>query len=262
MGFENRQGVRCFTFDSMHQPGLVQAVFTRQGGVSPTPWDSLNVGSTVGDDLARVAENKQRSLAAAGRDPDSIFDVWQVHGRDVVSTSGPRPRHSAHQKADAILTGEPGVTLYMRFADCVPVLLYDPVRRVAGLVHAGWQGTVLRTAAAAVERMRAEYGSHPEEILAGIGPSIGPDHYEVGVDVIRQVQAAFPQHTHDLLQTNGSQERAHLDLWLANQVVLEEAGVKRIETAGLCTACDLDHWYSHRAEKGRTGRFGALIALQ
>jgi polyphenol oxidase len=168
----------------------------------------------------------------------------------------------AHQKADAILTSSPGLTLYMRFADCVPVLLYDPVRRVVGLVHAGWQGTVVRTAAAAVERMMAEYGSRPADILAGIGPSIGPDHYEVGVDVIQRVQAAFPEHAEALLQSNGSRERAHLDLWLANQVVLEEAGVKRIETAGLCTACDLDHWYSHRAEKGRTGRFGALIALQ
>ncbi len=247
-----------FTFDLLTQAGVPHAVFTRRGGVSPAPWDSLNMGGTVGDARERVLANIRRGLAAFGRSPESVYDVWQVHGREVVCAEAPR-NGAEHRRADAILTAASGLTLMMRFADCVPILLYDPARRVGGLVHAGWQGTVLKTAQAAVERMRAVYGSRPEDILAGIGPSIGPDHYEIGPEVAARVRASFgPQAEHVLHAPNGS---VHLDLWTANRLILEVAGVRHIEIAGLCTACDTAHWYSHRREHGRTGRFGAFLAL-
>jgi YfiH family protein len=147
----------------------------------------------------------------------------------------------------------------MRFADCVPILLYDPGRRVVGLVHAGWKGTVARIASAAVQAMRDQWGTQPDEIQAGIGPSIGAHHYSVGPDVITEVEKAFGQDANSLLpaQDGGVQ----FDLWAANRLVLEQGGVRDIETAGLCTACDLSSWFSHRAEPGGTGRFGAIIAL-
>jgi YfiH family protein len=252
-------GVRYFHFESLDAAGLVHAVFMRQGGVSEGPWTSLNVGSTVGDNPYNVLENKRRSFAALDRDPESLFDVWQVHGRAVVRGEAPRPPHVPHRRADAIITRTPGVTLFMRFADCVPIFLYDPVRKAAGLVHAGWRGTVQDASGAALEAMQEHYGSRPEDILAAIGPSIGPDHYEVGPEVAEQVQQAFGEHAAALLC--GENGRTHLDLWQANRLRLEQHGVRHIELAGICTACNTADWFSHRAEAGRTGRFGALLAL-
>jgi YfiH family protein len=261
MGFRDVDGgVRYYEFDLLAGVGVVQAVFTRRGGASPEPWAGLNVGGTVGDDPQRVAENRQRAFWAVDRNPDSLYDVWQVHGREVVRADAPRPLHTPHRKADAILTDRPEVSLFMRFADCTPVLLVDPVQRVVGLAHAGWKGTVQRVAAAAVEAMGAAYGTRPENVLAAIGPSIGAHHYPVGPEVVAEARAAFGADASGLLEThNGS---THFDLWAANRLALEGAGVREIEVAGLCTACGLDDWYSHRAEAGRTGRFGALIALQ
>lgn len=250
--------LRIFQFQNF-PAGLVQAVFSRHGGVSPEPWASLNLGSTVGDDLERVRENKRRILEAMGRAANSLFEVWQVHGVEVAIADAPLPPQVRPDQADAILTDKPGITLLMRFADCVPILLHDPQRKVAGIVHAGWLGTVLGTVRHAVQAMQAHYGCQPGDIRAGIGPSIGPDHYEVGMDVIDRVKAAFGQDADGLIRRENG--RHFLDLWSANRLLLENAGVRQIEVAGICTACSIVDWYSHRAENGRTGRFGAMIAL-
>ena len=259
MSFEQHNGIRYFKFDTF-PAALSQAVFTRRGGVSPAPWDSLNVGGTVGDEAARVLENRRRSFRAARRSFESLFDVWQVHSAQAVFAEAPRSPAEDHRQADVIFTDRPEVTLYMRFADCVPIFLYDPVNGVIGLAHAGWLGTVRGASTSAVRAMRDHYGSKPADIQAGIGPSIGPDHYEVGPDVIGQVQQAFGPQSRPLFDTR--ENRTYLDLWAANRLQLEQAGVIQVETSGLCTACHLDDWFSHRAEHGKTGRFGALIALQ
>src|SRR5512146_2188191 len=149
MPFNSHNGVRYYTFDSLPDT-VLHGVFTRQGGVSPAPWDTLNVGGTVGDDRERVLENRTRSFEALGRHMDSLFDVWQVHSADAVFAEAPRPPEVDHYKADIIFTDQPTVTLYMRFADCVPILLHDPKRKVVGLAHAGWLGTVRGASAAAV----------------------------------------------------------------------------------------------------------------
>ncbi len=258
MPFRENDGIRYLTFD-IFPASLLHGVISRRGGVSPSPWDSLNVGGTVGDERARVRENRQRSFSAFGRQLASIFDVWQVHSADVVFADAPIDPDTDLTKADVILTDRPEVTLYMRFADCVPILLHDPVKGVAGIAHAGWMGTVRGAGRAAVEAMQSRYGSRPADILAAIGPSIGPDHYEVGQDVIGQFQEAFGSAAGDLIHSH--EGRTHLDLWAANQRQLQEAGVKQIEVAQVCTACHLEDWFSHRAEKGKTGRFGAIMAL-
>jgi len=222
------------------------------------PWASLNVGGLRGDDPARVMENRVRAFRTLGRDPDSVYDVWQVHSADVICTDRPRPPHP-HVKADAILTNRPEITLFMRFGDCVPILLYDPVQGVVGLAHAGWQGTVRGTVSKAIEGMQSAYGSRPEDIFAAIGPSIGAHHYEVGPEVVSAVHGVFNEEAREILpEIDGA---THFDLWAANRLLLERAGVRNIEVAGLCTACHLEDWYSHRGEQGNTGRFGALIAL-
>lgn len=259
MPFTQNQGVRYFQFQNFSH-NITHAIFTRQGGVSPAPWDSLNVGGTVGDAPANIRENRLRAFRALGRDPESLFDLWQVHGTRSVFVTEARPPNAHEDKGDLIFTDNPEVTLYMRFADCTPLLFFDENLGIIGIAHAGWQGTVKGVATAAVNAMRKHYGSKPENIQAAIGPSIGVDHYEVGDDVINQVRKSFGADAESLLPKYG--KRRHFDMWKANRIQLEQAGVKQIETANLCTACHLDDWYSHRAEKGKTGRFSALIALK
>ena len=263
MPFTQIDGLRLFQFDSLTAQGVRHGIFTRRGGVSPAPWQALNVGGLVGDDPDRVQENRRRTFQALGCALESLYDVWQVHSREVVCTDEPRPPQQPHLKADAILTDQPEVTLFMRFADCVPILLYDPKRQVVGLVHAGWMGTVSRVAAYAVQAMQEQYRSSPGDLLAAIGPSIGAHHYEVGQKVIDQVRAAFGADAPSLLSLSIGAEnaKARFDLWSANQLVLEQSGVRHVELAGICTACHLQDWYSHRGEGGRTGRFGALVRL-
>ncbi len=259
MPFTEVGELRYYYFDLFRLAGMVHAVFTRQGGVSPAPWKSLNLGGLGGDSKENVVENRRRIFDAVGLQVESIYDAWQVHGTNVICTNRPRPLDLAHVKADAILTDNPQVTLFMRFADCVPIFLYDPIHRVVGMAHAGWQGTLLQVAQITVERMISEYDTNPEDILAGIGPSIGPDHYEIGPDVAEKVRETFSGEVAELLLNRHG--KIYFDLWKTNQLILERAGIQQIEVAGVCTACHPEDWYSHRAEHGKTGRFGALIAL-
>jgi len=259
MSFHELNGLRYYSFEIFSNE-ITQAVFTRRGGVSSAPWHSLNLGGSVGDNPAHVAENRVRVFNSLGRDPASIHDVWLVHGTDIVYADGPRPLHEPSPRADIIFTDNPKVSLFMRFGDCVPILLHDPKKKVIGIAHAGWMGTMRGVVQAAVDGMRSHYGCKPENIIAGIGPSIGVDHYEVGADVISQFQEKYNHEADQVLQSrNGSTK---LDLWTANAIQLKTAGVEQIQISGVCTACHLDDWFSHRAEKGKTGRFGALMALQ
>jgi polyphenol oxidase len=247
------------TFGAFEELGVIHGVFSRLGGVSGTPWASLNMGATVGDPIENVRINRARALTALGRDPASSHDTWLVHGTTVVYADAPRPADEPPQKADVVLTDRPEVTLFMRFADCTPILLYDPVRKAAGLAHAGWMGTVLQVAGVAVRAMEERYGSKPKDIVAIIGPAICAEHYPVGPEVVEQVRGVFGvEAEHILPDINGL---SCFDLWNANRLVLEKAGVEKVLLSGLCTACDTQHWYSHRAEHGLTGRFGALLAI-
>ncbi len=259
MPFHTNGSISYFQFDIFNQ-AIGHAIFTRRGGVSPEPWSSLNMGSTVGDEPDRVRENRRLALATQECDPSSVFDVWQVHGVDVVVATAPRSPETPHIQADAIITNQPRLVLMMRFADCVPILIHDPIRNVVGIVHAGWMGTVRGIVSIAVGAMRKHFQSDPADMLAAIGPSIGPDHYEVGSDVVSQVKQAFGREASKILSDDN--EIIRLNLWEANRLLMEQSGVKHIEVAGLCTACHTEDWFSHRAEKGRTGRFGAIIGLK
>jgi YfiH family protein len=245
-------------FASFQSFNLFHAVFMRHGGASSPPWDSLNVGSTVGDDPDHVHENIRNIFSDFKRSPKSIHQVWQVHSASVAFANSPSIGETP-QKADAIITSSPQVSLFMRFADCVPIMLYDPVQHAIGIGHAGWLGTVRNAGAALTRAMVEKFGSRPADLLAGLGPSIGPDHYTVGEEVVDQIMSAFKVggEAH-IKRIDGSY---HLDLWTANRDLLEREGVSQIEVAEICTACHLEDWFSHRAESGRTGRFGAMIAL-
>jgi hypothetical protein len=258
MPFSESSGVKYFTFETLQHPALRHAVIARRGGNSPRPWESLNLGGTVGDQPERVRANLNRALAAIDLSPSSLSQVWQVHSAQIVRADSPNGAGSP-AKADGMVTARPELSLLMRFADCVPILVFDPVRIAIGVAHAGWLGTVRGVSIGLVSSMIREFGSKPEDLIAGIGPSIGPDHYPVGPDVVAQVEAAFGAHSSQLLLPRDGQ--VVLDLWAANRWQLESAGIGSIEVAGICTACNLGDWYSHRGERGQTGRFGAVLAL-
>jgi YfiH family protein len=251
--------IKYYRFSSLENPKIYHAIFTRQGGLSPYPWCSLNFGASVGDDIDRVKQNRWKALSALDINPVNVYDVYQVHGNKVVITDRPLGMNEMHLKADAIITAQTKVTLLMRFADCVPIFLFDPVAHVIGIAHAGWAGTVNKIVAKVVAIMRKDFDSKPGNIMAAIGPSIGPEHYPVGEEVIANVRKNFGDQLERVLQYRDG--KSYLDLWKANQLVLNEAGVKQVEIAGICTQCNVTDWYSHRAEQGKTGRFGAVLGL-
>ena len=253
-------GLRYFQFESLLSEKLTQAVFSRKGGVSPIPWSSLNLGSTVGDEPARVSENKNKLLSAIGHSPNQLAQIHQVHSANVQVVNKPGSRNSVLVQGDAMISNTPGLLMLMRFADCVPILFFDPVKNAAGIAHAGWKGTVKEVVIAVVNELKSQFGTNPADLLTGIGPSIGPDHYEIGDEVIEEVKRTFQNNWAKILII--SPDSVKLDLWEANKISLRNAGVKHIETAEICTACSVKDWYSHRAENGITGRFAAVIGLK
>jgi YfiH family protein len=231
-------------------PGVVHAISTRDGGVSRNRCASLNVSYTVGDATENVDENLRRLSEAVGTERGRLFAAYQVHGRNVTLVepeTEPRPR------CDVLITRSPQRTLMLRFADCTPVLLADTKRHAVAAVHAGWRGSAVRAAGAAVAALTEAFGSDPKDIIAGIGPAIGPCCYSVGADV-KEAFADRPW-----LFNAGK-----LDLWEANRQALVEAGVpaEQIEVSGICTQCESDRFFSHRANGGQpAGRFAALIGI-
>jgi polyphenol oxidase len=241
-------------------PEVKHGIFTRYGGVSAGPWSSLNVGGTVGDDVEAVRQNHELMYDALNVNRARACTVWQVHGADTVIVDRPVQGRRWVAQADGMVTDKADTPLVMRYADCAPIMFCDPVRGVIGVAHAGWRGTVAGMASSMVETMTRAYGCQPADIQAAIGPSIGPERYQVGEEVVAAVQEHFGT-TDDLVRRNPDDGSAYLDLWAANRLDLERAGVEQIEIAGICTASNTDEFFSHRAENGRTGRFGTVISL-
>ena len=254
-------------FSSFAEDQCIHGLTGRLGGVSQKPYDSLNMALHVGDDPEMVWANRQRFLHALGLKAAELVTPEQVHGLHIARVSradtgrGAREYQDAIQQTDALVTDEPGLPLMLCFADCTPILFLDPVHRAVGIAHGGWKGTVGRIAQQTVQRMQAEFGTDPTELLAGIGPAIGPCCYEVGPEVAGQFRAAFPGHEAELLQEQAGS--CHLNLWQANRLQLLEAGLKssHIDMADTCTSCKHSWFYSYRADGGRTGRMAAVIAL-
>jgi polyphenol oxidase len=253
-----------YQFESL--AGLNHGIFTRQGGTSPAPYGPLNVGGTVGDDVAHVHHNHRLMYDALDVPADRACTVWQVHGADTVVVDGPVAGRRWIALADGMVTDRPGTPLVMRYADCTPILFYDPTRQVLGMAHAGWRGTVTGAGVSVVETMKALYACNPADIIAGIGPSIGPDRYQVGEEVVAAVMQHFGTLAGDmpdgpLIKRDPADGTAYFNLWAANRLALHRAGLDQVEVAGLCTASNTHDWHSHRAEKGSTGRFGMVASL-
>ncbi len=218
------------------------------------------MGGNVGDKPENVRANHELMYAVSGVQGQRACSVWQIHSADIVLASRPARNRRWLGNADGIVTDQLDLPLTMRFADCTPILLIDPFIGAIGIAHAGWRGTVQGVAAATVRAMVTFFGSKSSNIYAGIGPAIGPGHYQVGEEVVRAVSDYFHT-TNGLIHRDPVDGSAYLDLWTANRLDLERAGVGTIEVAEMCTAENVHEFYSHRAELGRTGRFGTVISL-
>lgn len=226
-----------------------------------------NIGYTEPRDRADAWDMRQRWMRAAGLDPRRIAVANQSHGHAVAIVpgsdggKGAEPHSRAIGHADALIVSEPGVIAMTLHADCMPVLLCDPVRRVAATIHAGWRGTVADIAGATVRAMRDELGVAPADIVAYLGPAIGKCCYQVGGNVPEAWSAIAGDLPDGAIEPRG--DRWHFDLELANRLLLKRAGLSddRIERSGLCTKCRGDQWFSHRGQGPATGRFGAFVAL-
>jgi YfiH family protein len=277
-------------------PELIHGVFTRQGGCSQEPYRSLNTSTppfNPGDSIENVVRNRVLAMRALDVAMYPCVTLWQVHGADIAIYNGEEEWRTdwadssyyerawvpqAIHKADALITKERGAVLALSFADCVPILLYDPVEQVIGLVHGGWRGTARGIVAATLEAMYEYAGCQPRNMYAGIGPAIGACCYEVSEAVRQLFLGQLPFETmptneryRDLINeaavfstlTLPDKSSLRLDLQATNRNQLLLAGVaaEHIETMEICTSCHTDRFFSHRKEQGKTGRFPVLMAL-
>ena len=264
-----KNGLRFYQMPSFNATGLVVHGFTtRSGGFSESPYASLNTALNIGDQSDRVLANRTKVCEALGVDPASLVTGQQVHGDTVrfVTTAdrgrGAKAYSDALPETDALVTNAAETPLASFYADCVPVFLLDPVSRAVALVHAGWKGTAAKISLKTVREMKERFGAIPSNCLAGIGPSIGPCCYEIDEKVAVYFREGFPLSS--VLNNAPQPGKWFLNLWLANLMILLEAGLRseNIALAGLCTACGKDEFFSYRAGEGITGRMCSLIMLK
>lgn len=238
---------------------LAHAFLTRAGGASAAPFDSLNFGMWGGagaDAPEAIEENFAILGRALGVTRRNLFAIRQVHGcRVAVAEDEGGYGIETPIEADAAITALAGVAVGVLTADCLPVLLYDPVKRVAGAAHAGWRGTEKGISVKTVEVMGRRFGSRPEDIMAALGPCIGPCCYEVGTDVAGRFSS-----TGAVRKVSG---RTTLDIGLANRAQLVATGLKKENITGpdACTACSVTRFFSYRKESGTTGRQLSFIII-
>ena len=239
--------------------GLRHGIFTRRGGVSSGHFASLNLGASSGDDIEAVRENHARMYAAAGVNSQRGTSCWLVHSTDVIIVKEPQQGRHLPQ-ADALITDLPDTSLVMRYADCVPLIVYDPVKRAIGLAHAGWRGTVHGMAGKLVQAMTAAYNCRPSDIEVLLGPAISQRNYTVGAEVVAAADGYFGERA-GVIRRDPRNGASRFDLWRANQADLARQGVEKVSVIDICTHDNTSEFYSHRAEQGRTGRFGVLVSL-
>lgn len=265
-----QKGVYWLTYPALDkEKQFLHGFSTRLGGVSGEHLYSMNLSFSRGDKEENVKENFRRIASAIGFSEENMVFSDQTHTANIRKVTKADcgkgfSRKRDYKDIDGLITNEPEVVLTTFFADCVPVFLIDPVRRAIGLVHSGWRGTVSKISQAAIRCMQEEYGSQPEEILAAVGPSICQDCYEVSRDVIEEFQKHFDQkHWQDLFYAK-SDGKYQLNLWKANEIILREAGIleDHISITDLCTCCNSEFLYSHRASKGMRGNLAAFLMIR
>lgn len=262
--------VEYLQYPSLEKCGLIKHGFsTRLGGISTGEFSSMNLSFVRGDDEDAVNENFRRIGEAIGVEPSRMVSSKQTHTNHVIvvdeSCAGNGViRENVLEDVDGMVTNIPGLCLATFYADCVPLYFVDPVKKVIGLSHSGWKGTVLKIGKVTIETMEREYGCNSQDILVAIGPSICQDCYEVSEDVIHEFQNAFDEVHWKQLYYQKENNKYQLNLWKANEIILRESGIKEehIAVTNICTCCNSEFLFSHRASKGRRGNLGAFLSLR
>lgn len=261
-------GVPLLTYPLLERTNVVKHGFsTRLGGVSTGDCATMNISTTKGDAPEAVEENKRRLAGALGVKVEDFTFTYQTHTTNVAVVRE-EDRGTRFMETDGMVTNVPGICLVTFYADCVPLYFVDPVKKVIGLSHSGWRGTVHKMGKVTVEKMAEVYGTNPADVVAAVGPSICQDCYEVSEDVIAKFRDSFEEcHWQQLFYQKEEQREAgkyQLNLWKANELVLKKAGIPKdqIAVTNLCTHCNPNVLFSHRATGGKRGNLSAFLALK
>jgi len=269
IGFELKEvnGIQYYVIPSFEETGLVTHGFTtRVGGISPKPYNTLNLGLKTGDEIDNILDNFNTVSKIFNVSLEKMVLSDQVHGttiKIVTEDDGGKglTKPLDYKEIDGLVTNIKGLMLFTFYADCVPLFFLDKVKKVVGVAHAGWRGTVQKIGEKMIDTMKNVYSSNPEDILVGIGPSIGSCCYSVKYDVYQKFSEILS--SVDEILVKNSLDTWKLDLWEANKKILEENGIlsRNITISRLCTSCNNHKFFSYRKEKGNTGRMAALIKL-
>ncbi|HMI88778.1 MAG TPA: peptidoglycan editing factor PgeF [Polyangiaceae bacterium] len=244
----------------LSREGFQHAFFTRRGGQSPAPFDSLHFG-TAGQSADDLVANVRSAAEALRVDPARLYTATQVHGRDVIVVHGTEERNELlRRRADALVSTVPAIACGIKVADCVPLLIADRVSGAVAAIHSGWQGTELNVVAASLTALRGVLGA-PGDLLAAIGPHIEVCCFEVGDDVAERLRSCAPQA--DAIDRRRG-PRAHVDLRKIVREQLSSLGLRHeaIEDVGGCTKCDKARFFSYRRDRDSSGRMLAAIAVR
>lgn len=270
MKVNQKQDVTYLSYSALDElPGIVHGFSTRLGGVSKGIFSSMNLSFTRGDEEEAVKENYHRIAGAIGFDMENIVTSDQTHTTNVRLVTAEdrgngitRPR--AYTDVDGMITNEKDVVLATFYADCVPLYFVDPVKKAIGLSHSGWRGTAGKMGGVTIQRMTETFGTDPSDLIVAIGPSICQKCYEVSEDVIEEFKKAFCEQVWEKLFYKKDNGKYQLNLWEANRCIMLEAGVKEenIHMPGICTCCNPEFLFSHRASKGKRGNLAAFLAMK
>lgn len=264
-----KNGVTYLTFPLLEKKGLIHGFTTRLGGVSQGDCSSMNLSFTRGDREEDVRENYRLIGDALHIDMEKAVLSHQVHKTEIHLVQkedwgrGLNPDKEPLFEIDGLMTKEKGVPLVTFYADCVPLLFYDPKAKVIASSHSGWRGTVAKIGAKTVEMMEKEMGCCREDILAVVGPSICQDCYEVSEDVAKEFENIFSREQYEEMILDKKNGKYQLNLWKANEFILLEAGIRKenLAVTDLCTCCNPEFLFSHRASHGKRGNLSAILCL-
>jgi len=255
-----KNNIKLLQFNNLSRFGeIIHYSSTRVGGVSSDHLSELNLGYTVNDNPKNVTHNLELLANTMGFEKSQMVSPKQTHSKNIGIV---KSQNDIFPDTDALISNIPDICIFIRTADCVPILLFDPVQKAVAAIHSGWKSTVQKISKHTIYLMIKEYGTKPEDIIAGIGPSIGPEVYEVGPEVIEAFQKLFG--TNHVIRPITNSDKGYLDLWIANKQILINAGVqeKNIEIAEMCTYSNPDLFYSARRDKNKTGRLASGIMIK
>ena len=255
-----KNNIKLLQFNNLTEhEDIVHFSSTRIGGKSICKLESLNLGYTVNDNPKNVTQNLESLAKSMGFDRNQMVSPKQTHSKNIGIVNS---TNDIFPDTDALITNKPGICIFIRTADCVPILLYDPTNKALAAIHSGWKSTIQEISKHTIELMQNEFGTNPKDIVAGIGPSIGPEVYEVGPEVAEVFQKHFE--VNHIVTAIENSDKYLLNLWKVNKQILMESGIleNKIEVAEMCTYSTPELFYSARRDGVKTGRLASGIMLK